>query len=240
MRVLWMTCLDRILTMPLAAHKSGAGKSCIGLLLVLAVFTSRTASGQGKPPTGEEVVARVQKTFSGVTTLSARFKHTFSWKLAGRRQESNGWIHIGKSGRFRLETDQQIVVSDGKTSWAYSPDNHQVVITPFSESDPGLSPRAFLADYTEGYHAEYLGAAMLNGRASHLIRLIPQAAQGNITELKVWVDKVQWIARKIEYTDVNGNSGSYVISRVRVNQKLGPSVFEFDIPKGAEVVDLRR
>jgi outer membrane lipoprotein carrier protein len=189
--------------------------------------------------TGDEIVIRVQKTFEKATALSASFQQTFLWKLAGRQQQSHGTILIKKPGMLRFETDQQIIVSDGATSWTYSPEHHQVIIAPYRESDATLSPKAFLLEYSVNYQTEYIGEESVKRRPCYIVKLVPKGEGEDITEIKVWVDKRQWVTRKVEYTDINGNISSYIISRVRINPKLEPSAFRFDIPKGAEVVDMR-
>ncbi|MBI4530156.1 MAG: outer membrane lipoprotein chaperone LolA [Candidatus Latescibacteria bacterium] len=189
--------------------------------------------------TGDEIIIRAQKAFEKATALSASFQQTFTWKLAGRRQQSNGTILIKKPGMLRLETDQQIIVSDGMTSWTYSPEHHQVIIAPYRESDATFSPKAFLLEYSVNYQTDYIGEESVKRRPCYVVKLTAKGEEEDITEIKAWVDKRQWVTRKVEYTDVSGNVSSYIISRVKINPKFEPSTFRFDIPKGAEVVDMR-
>jgi outer membrane lipoprotein-sorting protein len=60
-----------------------------------------------------------------------------------------------------------------------------------------------------------------------------------VTSMKIWVDAETWLTRKIEQIDINGNLNSYTVNNVKENIELKDSLFQFEVPADAEIVDLR-
>jgi outer membrane lipoprotein-sorting protein len=57
--------------------------------------------------------------------------------------------------------------------------------------------------------------------------------------MKIWVDAANWLTIKIEQLDINDNVNTYHISNIEHNIELSNTLFTFQIPPEAEVVDLR-
>jgi outer membrane lipoprotein-sorting protein len=60
-----------------------------------------------------------------------------------------------------------------------------------------------------------------------------------ITQIKVWIDQQSWIPQKIEQTDISGNRTIYNLTDVQVGIPFEEKTFDFQIPVGAEIIDLQ-
>ena len=187
----------------------------------------------------DEIVQRVEKKYQSFKTFSAEFEETFSWTLAKKSRTSTGQFFIKKPDRFRLETEKQIVSSDGKTVWRYAIPDSQVFVTDAeSDSDFPLL-KDLLFDYVENYSHMLLGEEKLHDAECYRLKLIPKEEDSYVTEMMVWIDKKEWLTRKVEYTDIQRNVTTYLLTDVKRNKKIDDNIFVFHIPEGIEIIDTR-
>ena len=57
--------------------------------------------------------------------------------------------------------------------------------------------------------------------------------------MKVWIDKKEWITRKIQHTDINENITIYILSDIVIDQKLSDDTFQFSKQQGIQEIDMR-
>lgn len=186
-----------------------------------------------------EIVKRVEKKYHSIKTFSADFEETFTWTLAKKSQTSQGRFFIKKPDRFRLETEKHIISSDGKMVWRYAIPDSQVFVTD-AESDPDFPLlKDLLFDYVENYSHILLGEEKLADVDCYRLKLIPKEEDSYITEMMVWIDRKEWLTRKVTYTDIQRNVTTYLLSEVKRNKKIDDNIFVFHIPENIEVIDTR-
>jgi len=203
------------------------------VLIVLLSFAA--ALGQS----ASDIVKRVEKKYHSLKTFSAEFEETFTWTLAKESRTSRGRFFIRKPDRFRLETERQVISSDGKTVWRYAPLDSQAFVTD-AESDPDFPLlKDLLFDYVENYSHVLLGEERRDGADCYRLKLLPKEEDSFITEMHVWIDRNEWVTKRVVYTDIQENVTTYVLSEVKVNAKIDDDIFVFYIPEGIEVIDTR-
>ncbi|UCE19586.1 MAG: outer membrane lipoprotein carrier protein LolA [Gemmatimonadota bacterium] len=186
-----------------------------------------------------EIVKQVEKRYHSLKTFSAEFDETFTWTLAKESRTTHGRFFIKKPDRFRLETEKQIISSDGTTVWRYAIQDSQVFVTD-AESDPEFPPlKNLLFDYVENYSHVSLGEEVVDDRPCYQLKLIPKIEESYITEMRVWIDKKEKMTKKVAYTDIQNNVTTYVLDNIETNEKIKDDIFVFDIPAGVEVIDTR-
>ncbi|MBL7075581.1 outer membrane lipoprotein carrier protein LolA [candidate division KSB1 bacterium] len=206
--------------------------SLIGCLLFL-----RSIAGFGI--TGEDVINKVQYRFKKLKTFQADFKQVFEWKLAGETQILTGKIYLKKDDKFRLETEDQIFVSDGKLIWQYSYLTDQVIVEEIKKTPDSLLPRDLIFEYPKRFGVESCQRLREGKKRYFLLEMSPLKAEGFIENLKVWVDEKEYITRRIEFVDINENKTVYQLDNVILNSKIDDYLFKFHPPEGAELIDLR-
>ena len=160
------------------------------------------------------------------------------FKVSRAEQTVKGTLQFKKPNRYRIETDERTVVTDGKTSWSWNPRNRQVVIDNYKEETHSLSPEQLLLSYPKDYFSTFIGEETVAGQRTYVLKLTPKEDNTFATAMKIWVGK-DWLIRKVEITDVNGAVTTYVIEKISIDQKLADSRFSFQVPDKAEVIDLR-
>lgn len=187
---------------------------------------------------GQAIVRKVRATFESLTTLRARFEQTFEWKMVGESQKVSGTLAAAKGDRYRIETDDQVIVTDGKTVWNFSKENNQVLIDHMGKSADAPLMRDLMVRYAEGYVAELKGQEAVHGSTCYLVELRAKGEEF-ITTVTLWVDRTLWIPVRVRQVDVNENVNLYELQGVEVNVPLPASLFSFQVPPGAEVIDVR-
>ncbi|HOC25604.1 MAG TPA: outer membrane lipoprotein carrier protein LolA [bacterium] len=187
-----------------------------------------------------DLLGKIQKRYEAMKSVCADFTQTFNWELAGERQVFEGKICTRNGVQFRIETGDQLIVTDGKTVWTMPHGNKQVIIDDASENgDTNPFLKSFLKNYIDNYRSELLGTENLAGAPCHHIRLKANSADEFTQEVEIWADQKSLLMNKIKQTDMNGNTSTYEVRGIDLNARLTDATFRPEIPAGYEVVDMR-
>lgn len=187
-----------------------------------------------------EIVAKVQKKYDEMKDATITFSQKVKFQLSKAEFSSRGVLYSKKTNCYRVETEDRIFVTDGKTVWSYSPANNQVLIDTYKEDKRTFSPEKFLVNVPKDFFAAILGREKLEGRNVVVLKLTPKEDKATMKSLKLWVDRGQWYLWKVELVDVTENTTTYTVHDIRLNTGLQDSTFAFIAPPDAEVVDLRK
>ena len=185
------------------------------------------------------VLEIVQEAYAKINDAFAEFTQVVSLKYAGIEQTYTGSVMMKRGNRYRIESQQQTIVTDGKTVWAYSPVNKQAVIDYYKETPTTFSPEQFLLGLPKNFRAMIVDEDP-GTDAAYVLKLTPKEGTSKfVKSLKVWIRDTDWSVRKLEYTDMNETRTSYTLTGVRFNQGIADERFVFVVPEHTEVVDLR-
>jgi chaperone LolA len=187
-----------------------------------------------------KILEKVRATYDALESLSADFEKEYTWALAGETQALSGKLYLKKGDRYRIETESQIIVTDGKTVWTYSPQKAQVFVDQMEKSKENPLPRDLLIKYTSDFKAKYLRSDKLGEVDCHVLLLTAREEDSFAQSVTVWVDKKTFVALQIEQRDLNDNITVYRLQNLALNNKLADQLFTFAIPHDAEVIDLRK
>ncbi len=183
-----------------------------------------------------KVLENVQTKYSQMNDVSADFIQSIKLRYKQSGQKTSGTIQLKKGNKYRIEMEQQTIVTDGKTVWMYSPNTKQVLIDVFKQNRQQFSPDKFLVGLPKNFSATTLDTA--NGQLILTLEPTKTASVSSImTSVKVWVNKNSWLIEKIEYSDKNGTATSIVISNIRFNKGIADSSFRFEITPEMKTVD---
>jgi chaperone LolA len=187
----------------------------------------------------EDIVDKVRTTYEKLESLKGEFEQQYTWSLAGETQVLQGTLYLKKGDRYRIETPNQIIVTDGKTVWTYSADKKQVYIDQLEKSKENPLPRDLLIKYTRDYRPRLLRSEKMAAADCYVIELTPRDENSYVQKITAWIDKSTWLAIRIEQIDLNENTTAYLLKNVSRNAPLSDALFAFNVPEGTEVVDMR-
>jgi outer membrane lipoprotein carrier protein len=205
----------------------------------LAALLFLVALGAAASDDPQEILENVRKKYDGIRDAELKFTQRTRFPQSTLEQRAKGTLSLKKEHKFRIETDDQIVVTDGETVWSYSLPNRQVLIDRFKPSDRSFSPERILGGATDDYTATVRGREKSGNTECVVLKLVPRNEGSLMTSLRLWIDPAEWLVRMAELTDVNGKVTTYTVSDIKLNPGLSDSRFVLQIPEGAEVVDMR-
>ncbi len=210
---------------------------------VLAILLLATAiSARAKLPSGKSIIGRVQQAYDEQSTLRFRFRQETSLALIDDQPTvTEGTMELAGNNRFRLETPEMIVVSDGKTLWRYNPTGNPptVIVESLGDVEPGMIPREILFEYPKKFTVTEVDEGTLDRKPVYILDLVPKEEGIGVKRIKVWVDEEDAITRKMELVDDADNLTVFTLTNVERNVEIADARFRLTIPDGVKVYDLR-
>jgi len=208
---------------------------CLAFLLTLVPRTTSLAL------TVEEVAERLQAVYRGVHSFQASFLQSTTNRSLGQTLEGSGKVAMKKPGKMRWEYESpepQLIVSDGKTLWIYTPRDRQVIVQEASESFSLVSLH-FLAgkgDLRRDFKIRPVQHAGTAGLGSYLLELSPKRPEAAFARMILQVDQKDFTVQKVSLFDPYANTTVITFEGLKLNPPLPDSLFVFTPPKGVEVV----
>ena len=189
-----------------------------------------------------DIIERAAAAYSRLTSMRAEFRQTLTNPLTGSSQTTSGEILRRKPNLLSINFDSgDRVTADGTTLWAYLPSSApgQVMKMPYTSGNAGNVDPAdqFLNSPRTRYTVTAAGSAVVAGRNTHAVNLVPRRQNSAFTHGKVWIDDVDSSIRQFEVVSANGLTRKVVITKFTPNPSLDRSAFRFVAPKGAKIVD---
>jgi outer membrane lipoprotein carrier protein len=191
----------------------------------------------------EEVVERVQETCLRTRDLSARFQQTATNRALGQVQEASGTFLAKRPGKMRWEyqtPDARLYVTDGKTLWAYSESEKQVVVQDVADAVASRLPLAFLAGncaLAKDFEVALIEHAGTRGSPpTRILDLKPKRPEAGIARMLLEVNTKGYTVEKTTLFDAYGNTTAIALSRLKLNSGLDDQQFRFVPPAGVTVV----
>jgi len=190
-------------------------------------------------PTASEIIKNVQRNYDATNDAVVHFTQTTMLPFSKLSKTTKGILYLKKGNKYRIETGNNIIVTDGKTTWTYMPDSKQVVIDNYRDDKSTINPDKFLLDVPSDYYAVLLNALQTDEDTAYTLRLTPKSDNSFVRSIKIVVTG-SWTVHSAEVSDMNDNKYTYIVDELKINSGLPDSEFQFAPPKDAQIVDLRQ
>ena len=211
----------------------------IQVAAAMIVFFLMGFRAQEKDWTVKQVTDQLQHRYEMIDDASVQFEQHVKFGYSNIEQNISGILKMKKPKHYRVESDQQTIVTDGKTVWAYSKANNQVIIDTYKENSNSISPEQFMLNLPANYYASLLGYEKQPGGNLILLKLVPKDDRSFVKSVKVSIEENSWMLRKIVILDVNETETTYAVKDIKLNTNIKEKTFTFETPEGSEIVDLR-
>ncbi len=189
--------------------------------------------------TASQIVKNVQNNYEKTGDAVIQFTQTVVYPLSQISRTITGTLYIKKGNKYRIDTGDKVIVTDGKTSWVYMPGSKQVIIDNFRNDKNTITPEKFLLDVPSDYFAVLLSTKKTGDEKTYTLRLTPKSDDSFIRSITIVING-DWTIKSAEVSDMNDTKYTYTVNSLKVNTGLPNSEFEFVPPKGTQVVDLRQ
>jgi len=188
--------------------------------------------------TSEKLAAQVEEKYRSFKDLSMNFTKTLKSEIFETEKKTKGKMYLKNPDKFRIETKEEIIVTDGKFLWNYSEENEQVLKSRLDRSKNIFKPNQYLSNFRKEYKAKSTGEEKIDKTECHKLVLTPKEEDSFITKMTIWIDQKNLLAKKLEYQDSNDNEITLIFDKIKTNQGIKDSKFVFKAPKGVEELDL--
>lgn len=177
------------------------------------------------------LLEEVQKQYKKSQGVEARFDQTTDIKATKQIKKAEGRIWIKRPNKIRWETinpDPNILVSDGKTFWFYTPpfekgDRGQVIIKKTAQIQT-----QFLNSMLSGSFEFSNGSATIEEKSPHEFILKPKpGTAGDVQTAEINVDSIKHTILELVLTHTSGNRTEIKLKEVDLDPKLDEKLFKF-------------
>ncbi len=189
-----------------------------------------------------KVITGLQEKYAAVQSISADFRQTY--RAPGIEQVESGIVLMKKPGLMRWEyraPEPKLFVADGHTTYLYTPEDRQVLVSPLSDAEIRSTPLQFLlgrGDIARNFISAPDDEFRPVTEGGVLVRLTPRLREPDYDFLVLECDRKTYDLRRIIIREITGNTSEFVLSNLVTNVKIDGRQFQFKIPKGVEVVHL--
>lgn len=213
--------------------------SCL-LLAMTALPGTPARSFAADGSSAEPIVDRLQKSYDATQDFVADFRQETEVKTLNRTLKASGKLSFKRPGKMLWRYDEpkgQFVLADGKHLYFYQPEQNQVIKSPLKNAFRGDIPLSFLLGLGN-LKKEFNAALKSTEESNYILRLEPKGESGGFGEILLAVNKstsdIQWVSIR----DASANLTTIRFSGMRKGVGVNDSLFQLQIPNGADVVEL--
>ena len=206
------------------------------LFFILLILNTECFSQDEK---SNEILQQLSIHTKSYENINVDFDFNFKNITQEINEKQKGNIKI-KGNKFRLELEQQIIISDDTTQWVYLKESNELQIMEYDSLDEMISPNKLFTIYEEGYKNNYVELKNENGLSLHIIDLFPiESNSFQKIQLQINSEKIQ--LHNIILFDKNGGSFTYLITKFTSDADLDNNLFKFNTEEypEIEIIDLR-
>jgi outer membrane lipoprotein carrier protein len=213
--------------------------SCGFWLIIAAVLGCtplRAAESGGALP----IVDRLQQNYDATVDFVADFRQETEVKSLNRSLKASGKMSFKRPGKmlWRYDTPKgQFVLTDGQHLYFYQPEQNQIIKSPLKNAFRTDIPLSFLlglGNLKKDFDATLKAAE----ESQYVLRLEPKGDAGGYGDIHMGVSKntsdILWVSVR----DGAGNLTTLRFSEMRKGVGIKDSLFQLQIPNGADIVEL--
>lgn len=207
-----------------------------GLLTTVNLRSSRAA----ETTSAEPILDALQRTYDATVDFVADFRQETEVKTLGRSLKASGKLSFKRPGKmlWNYETPKgQFVLADGKHLFFYQPEQNQVIKSPLKNAFRGDIPLSFLLGLGN-LKKDFNATLKASDESQNVLRLEPKGEAGGHNEILVGASKATSDILWVSVRDAASNLTTLRFSAMRKGVGIKDSLFQVQIPNGADVVEL--
>ena len=219
-------------------RKMTFGNLCGLLLVVFALSTSPGLAADSK--SADAIVDNLQKSYESTADFVAEFRQETEVKTLNRNLKSWGQVSFKRPGKmfWRYEEPKgQFVLADGKHLYFYQPEQNQIIKSPLKNAFRSDIPLSFMLGIGN-LKKDFNAALKATEENQHVLRLEPKGEAGGFSEILVGVSKASSDILWVSVRDAASNLTTIRFSGMRKGVGLKDSIFQLEVPKGVDIVEL--
>jgi outer membrane lipoprotein carrier protein len=207
---------------------------------VLVVLSAARLCQAAEGNSADAVIDSLQKSYDATSDFTADFRQETDVKTLNRSLKAWGKLSFKRPGKmlWRYEEPKgQFVLADGKHLYFYQPEQNQVIKSPLKNAFRGDIPLSFLLGLGN-LKKDFNATLKATDENQYVLRLEPKGEAGGYSEILLGVGKASPDILWVSVRDAVGNLTTLRFSGMRKGVGLKDSLFQAQIPNGADIVEL--
>jgi outer membrane lipoprotein carrier protein len=189
----------------------------------------------------DQMMERTARAYRGLSSFNADFWQVIEDPMMGTMRSRGHLIQAGDdklSMRFSDPAGDAIIL-DGRHAWVYTPSTTpgQVMKIAVANLPDYLNLGRLLDNPTRRFLAKNAGQERVNSRMTDIITLTPRDPNLPFSEATIWIDREDWLPRRLRFKERTGMVRTLNFAEVRTNQRVSAQSFTFVVPAGVRIVD---
>jgi outer membrane lipoprotein carrier protein len=209
------------------------------ICLWAAVF-ALSGAAQGYPAGAEPIVDALQKNYDATVDFVADFRQETEVKTLNRSVKASGKLSFKRPGKMLWRYDEpkgQFVLADGKHLYFFQPEQNQIIKSPLRNAFRSDIPLSFLLGLGN-LKKDFNAVLKATEENQHILRLEPKGEAGGFAEILLGVSKASFDILWVSVRDAASNLTTVRFSAMRKGIGLKDSLFQLQVPSGADIVEL--
>jgi len=188
----------------------------------------------------EPIIDALQRTYDATVDFVADFRQETEVKTLGRSLKASGKLSFKRPGKMLWNYDTpkgQFVLADGKHLFFYQPEQNQVIKSPLKNAFRGDIPLSFLLGLGN-LKKDFNATLKASDESQNVLRLEPKGEAGGHNEILIGASKATSDILWVSVRDAASNLTTLRFSAMRKGVGIKDSLFQVQIPNGADVVEL--
>jgi outer membrane lipoprotein carrier protein len=207
-----------------------------GFVATVNLRSSRAAETNSAEP----IVDALQRSYDATVDFVADFRQETDVKTLGRSLKASGKVSFKRPGKmlWTYETPKgQFVLADGKHLYFYQPEQNQVIKSPLKNAFRGDIPLSFLLGLGN-LKKDFNTTLKSSDESQNVLRLEPKGEAGGQNEILIGTSKATSDILWVSVRDAASNLTTLRFSAMRKGVGIKDSLFQVQIPNGADIVEL--
>jgi outer membrane lipoprotein carrier protein len=187
----------------------------------------------------EDIIRKLEKRYN-TADFSARFSQESALKALDIKDTASGKVWFKHPGMMQWEyekPEKYAIISDGKTLWIFRPEDNQVVIGDAMTYFGNGKGASFLSNFNL-VQDTYMVTVTAPGRPDqYALKLVPRQKQLDLSAIFLNIDKTTFEIKSVVTLNEYGDETRIEFSNL-VFEPLDASLFNFQVPAGAEVLKM--
>ena len=190
----------------------------------------------------EQILGELSLKAKSYTSIKASYTSRLIDNISGVDIPSKGTVTT-KGEKYRLDTGDYLIISDGETMWTYQKEHNEVSIDYLEDmGEDGIDPSKFFTLWEKDFTSNLKGEINMDGIDCYEIYLYPtEPEEKSFHTIRMYVDKKRMEVYKLEVKGRDGTDVTYKVKTFEVNVPVNDQTFEFGADEfpGVEVIDNR-
>lgn len=203
----------------------------------ITLFATLAATAMAGDPATDRFLKQVENRYNKVATLQVQFAETYGGSGRPARTEA-GVLYLRKPGRMRWDYTSpagKLFVSDGRSVFLYLPSSNSVKKMKLKDTEDMRAPLAFLLGKLN-FEKEFRNTQARTEGTDTVITAEPKSDNLPYSNVEFTVTP-SFEIRRLRVSNLDQTTLEFAFEAEKLNPPLANSLFQFQPPAGAEVVD---